>query len=151
MYWGVPDGDGHKLARMDLDPNPEAVKFADAVAKSLLGVLEQIEESDALPSPFTSIFNQFCESEIDDTTKDEFWHEIGRWLFLGNPKRVLQHLSEINASAIATLEEGVSEVDRPFFERSKVLVDYVKPKIQDIQDYSVQQAVRRHGELFSQS
>lgn len=41
---------------MILDANPEAVKFADALAASLISVLEIVEEN-GIPSPVNGLFN----------------------------------------------------------------------------------------------
>jgi hypothetical protein len=43
------------LARPLAEPNPEAVRFSDAIAQSLLSVLSTIEEKQMLPSPFKTL------------------------------------------------------------------------------------------------
>ncbi|MGK5060332.1 hypothetical protein ACQ4WY_25700 [Janthinobacterium sp. LB2P49] len=148
MYWSIPQGDSQTLARTDLEPNPDAVKFADAIAKSLLNVIEEIEGSEMLPSPFNSIFNRFCAADITPHVNDEFFHEIALWLFLGSPTKVIQHLVEARNGIAHSMAENPSEDDSIFLERSKCLIDSVIPRINQIKDYSVQQALRRTADRF---
>jgi hypothetical protein len=143
VYWSIPEGKGFRLARMNLDANPEAVKFADAIAKSLLNVLEQIEHIDALPSPFNDIFNRYSTFEITDDVKHQFWGEIARWLFLGSPKRVLGHLAEARTSTIEALRQPQSEADQTFLSKSMALIEDVLLRIKGLRDYSVQKALRQ--------
>ena len=134
MYWPIPQGDSQTLARTDLEPNPDAVKFSDAIAKSLLSVIEEIEGSEMLPSPFNGIFNRFCGADITPDVKDEFFHEIARWLFLGSPKKVIQHLAEARNGVAHGMGGILSEDNSIFLVRSKTLIDSVIPRINQIED-----------------
>lgn len=151
MYWSIPGGEGPRLARLDLDAHPDAVRFSDAIADTLLRVLEEVEASEKLPSPFLDIFNRLCSGELSEGVKNEFWREISRWLFLGSPAKVLQHLGEANLFAAASLKDSLSDDDRTFYLRSVGLIENVIPKIENIQDHCVREAVRLFKDLLARS
>ena len=147
MYWAIPEKAGHRLARLDLDPHPEAIMFSDAVAKSLLSVLELVEEADVLRSPINDLFNRLAAVEIDDQSRSECWYEICRWLYLGSPRKILQHVAEASRSIRTELEKSVQDEDRLFLERSSDLIDAIASRVPTLDDYSVRRAAQDSGLL----
>jgi hypothetical protein len=143
MMWNLDQAGGIRLARMPLEANLDAVKFADAVAKSMLGVLEEVEVDVGLPSPVNSALNQFAHGEADTEAKEGLWREIARWLYLGSPAKVLQHLWEARQAAEHELAKCPAKSDREFFETAKTLLDDVFVRVSDVDDYSVKRALSR--------
>ena len=142
MYWALPGSDELQLARLDLEAHPEAVRFSDAVAKSLLSVLEQVEAAGVLGSPMNELFNRLASEEIDASRRQECWNEVCRWLYLGSPTRILQHLSEARNNVQTDLESSEQGEDRVFLERcSEFLRDVVSRAIA-LDDDSVKRAAR---------
>lgn len=145
MYWSLPDSAGLRLARLDLDPHPEAIKFSDAIAKSLLSVLEQVEETDSLRSPMNELFNSLASRELDDSVKGECWSEICRWLYLGSPLKILQHIAEARTNVRADLLGTPTAEDHIFLKRSAELIDNLVERIADLNDYSIRRAAQLSG------
>jgi len=141
------DGALH-TARPFAEPNPDAVRFSDAIAQSLLSVLSAIETKEMLPSPFNGLFNRYCEADLSDDQTTEFWTEIARWMFLGSPTKVVHHLAELKASAEEELQTETDEGQRAFLGRALFLIAEVTNRMRLIDDYSVKQALRKYGEAL---
>lgn len=147
MYWALPEEAGLRLARLDLDPHPEAVKFSDAVAKSLLSVLEQVEEADALRSPVNELFNRLASDELSEVSRSECWSEVCKWLYLGSPRKILRHIAEARNNIRVDLQGSVSAEDRVFMERSAELIEELVARIAILEDRSVKRAAQEAGLL----
>lgn len=143
QYWSVKSGDGFQLAGMDLDANPEAIRFADALSASLLAVLEGVEAERDMPSPLLTLVNRFGDRELSETSKSEFRSEICRWLALGSPKKVIQHLREGHNSAAQNIFSVKNEGDRVFWVNSDAYLSDSIDYISQIEDRTVQGALQK--------
>jgi hypothetical protein len=141
QYWPIPDGKGFRMARMDIRPHPDAVAFADAIAASLLAVLEKVEETNLL-SPMLTIFNDYAVRDLSAEDASRFCSEILRWLFLGSPDRIFRHLGESYRNAYEDLGRAEDQLDRRFFQNSIRLTDALINKAREIKDYSVQRELQ---------
>jgi hypothetical protein len=136
------------LARPLAEPNPEAVRFSDAIAQSLLSVLSTIEEKQMLPSPFKTLFNRYCEDDLSNGQIDQFWREIARWLFIGSPVKIVHHLAELKRSTEEELKTEIEDDRRAFVSRARTLIAEVVNRMRMIEDYSVKQALRKYAEAL---
>ena len=130
------------------EPNPEAVRFSDAIAQSLLEALRQIETKEKLPSPFNVLFNRYCEVDLADGQIEKFWTEIARWTFLGSPIKVVHHLAELKKSGEEELEKEADAEQRAVLSRALLLITEVVRRMRLVGDYSVKQALRRYADAF---
>ncbi|MBE1505798.1 hypothetical protein [Rhizobium viscosum] len=137
------------LARPFAEPNPEAVRFSDAIAQSLLSVLASIEEKQLLPSPINNLFNQYCEGDLSNDKKEQFWQEIARWLFIGSPIKIIHHLAELRRSAEEQLKMESDEGHRAFVLRALALTADVVNRMRTIEDYSTKRALQRYAAAFA--
>jgi hypothetical protein len=135
-------------ARPFAEPNPEAVRFSDAIAQSLLTVLSAIETKQMLPSPFNVLFNRYCESDLSGDQMEEFWAEIARWLFLGSPIKVMHHLAELKQSGEEELKTETDAGQRAFLGRALLLIAEVISRMRLVEDYSVKQALRKYADAL---
>lgn len=140
MYWPVHK-DGSRLARMELKPNPKAVEFSDAIGASLLAAIEQVEASKTLPSPITDLVNRFASAPIGNDSKEVFRSETARWMLMGSPEKVLQHVSEGIRSVDDNIKSGESEEDVEFWTNARVLLLDTVAYISKIRDICVQDAL----------
>ncbi len=152
-YWSVPEGNGLRLARMDLAPDGAAVEFGDYVAKTMLAVLRDVAKPGELFSPMNSLMNKFLdEAEANEedavrTTCDT----LAKWVFLGSPDKVMQHLAEL---VVAAPSADKTEQDQEDYRRLKVLVERFVTKVRQVAsaNFDVRLALRRfddfvHGRL----
>jgi hypothetical protein len=141
------DGALH-AARPLAEPNPEAVRFSDAIAQSLLTVLSAIEVKQMLPSPFNGLFNRYCEADVSEDQIEECWLEIARWMFLGSPVKVLHHLAELKRSAEEDLKTETDVGQRAFVSRALLLITEVVSRMRLVEDYSLKQALRKYADAL---
>jgi hypothetical protein len=149
QFWAVPGDEGFKLARMELEANPEAVKFADAVATSLISVLEMVEEN-GIPSPINHVFNNYANGDLTDAKVSSFSNELFRWLLLGSPNRLISHLSEAYRASLQDNDRADNASDKQFHSNSIRLIDEFIVRARCIQDHSVQRALQTFGSYPNQ-
>jgi len=128
-YWTIPEGDGFRLARMDLKPSATAVEFGDVVARVMLDTLRGLGKEGELFSPMNSLMNTFLDETDEHKAIDTTCDKLSEWFFLGSPTRIMQHLAEllVQAPSVAKTDE-----DKEDQRRMQLLIDAFVRKVRHL-------------------
>ena len=123
--------------------------FADSISSRLLGVLERVEASEGLPSPINTLFNDFAAHPLGEADFDQFCGTVFRWIFLGSPGRVLQHLGEARRAAAEDMQGATESADRLFLENAVRLTDEFVRRARQVKCRVVEGAIRDFDEIVA--